>query len=226
MDVRGEILLVATRLFAARGFDGTSIGAISEEVGIRKASLLYHFPSKEQLRLAVLGQVLERWNDILPRLLMAAASGEHRFETVVGEMVRFFTEDPDRARLIMREILDRPDDMRRRLESHVRPWVDLVANYIRKGQKSGEVHQRVDPEAYILQVINLVVSGVAAASCLEGGLLPPESALGDPSSRHARELIRIARVSLFQSPEGERSSRTPASTAPPRGEDQRQARDR
>lgn len=224
MDVRSQILRVSTQLFAARGFDGTSLGAIAEGVGIRKPSLLYHFPSKEQLRLAVLGQLLERWNDILPALLMAAASGEHRFESVVGEMVRFFTEDPDRARLILREILDRPDEMRGLLESHVRPWVDLVANYIRKGQKSGEVPSQVDPEAYTLQVINLVVSGVAAASCLEGGLLPPTSALGDPSSRHARELIRIARVSLFGTLAAEPARRSPSasppSAGPTRGEEQ------
>ena len=152
------------------------------------------------LRLAVLDGLLERWNDILPKLLMAAAGGEDRFETIVRETVTFFNDDPDRARLLMREILDRPEDMRTRLEEHVAPWVNVVADYIRKGQRSGELHHNVDPEAYILQVVNLIVSGVASASCLDGGLLPPKSPQGDPATRHARELMRIARVSLFVEP--------------------------
>ena len=200
MDVRAQLLEAATQLFAAKGFDGTSLKDIADVVGIRKPSLLYHFPSKNDLRLAVLEGLLERWNDVLPKLLMAAAGGEDRFETIVRETVTFFNEDPDRARLLMREILDRPEDMRARLEEHVAPWVNVVADYIRKGQRSGELHQDVDPEAYILQVVNLIVSGVASASCLDGGLLPPESPLGDPATRHARELMRIARVSLFVEP--------------------------
>jgi AcrR family transcriptional regulator len=201
MDVRQQILASATRLFATRGFDGTSLQDIADAVGVRKPSLLYHFPSKEELRLAVLHELLQRWNDVLPRLLMATAGGEPRFETVMREVVQFFAEDPDRARLLLREILDRPDDMQRRLETYVRPWIGVVAEYIVKGQKSGEVHAQVDPEAYILQVINMVVSGVAAAASLQGGLLPPTSPRGDAASRHTRELIRIARVGLFAVPE-------------------------
>ncbi len=200
MDVRAQLLEAATKLFAAKGFDGTSLKDIADVVGIRKPSLLYHFPSKNDLRLAVLDGLLERWNDILPKLLMAAAGGEDRFETIVRETVTFFNDDPDRARLLMREILDRPEDMRTRLEEHVAPWVNVVADYIRKGQRSGELHHNVDPEAYILQVVNLIVSGVASASCLDGGLLPPKSPQGDPATRHARELMRIARVSLFVEP--------------------------
>ena len=203
MDVRTEILKESQRLFAAKGFDGTSLKDIADAVGIRKPSLLYHFASKEKLRLAVLDQVLERWNEVLPRLLMAAAGGEHRFESVIRETVGFFTADPDRARLLVREILDRPEDMRRRIETHVRPWIGVVADYIRKGQQHGEIFEQVDPEAYILQVINLVVSGVASASSLDGGLLPPESPQGTPAQRHTRERMRKARVSLFISPEGE-----------------------
>jgi AcrR family transcriptional regulator len=212
MDVREEILVCATRLFAAKGFDGTSLKDIADAVGVRKPSLFYHFSSKEKLRLAVLARLLDRWNDVLPRLLMAAAGGDARFETVMDEVVGFFHEDPDRARLLVREILDRPEDMRRRLETYVKPWVKVVGDYIVKGQERGEVHPHVDPEAYILQVINMVVSGVAAASSLEGGLLPPESPRGDAATRHMRELIRIARTSLFISREGESPHPRGAST--------------
>jgi len=220
MDVRAQLLEAATKLFAAKGFDGTSLKDIADVVGIRKPSLLYHFPSKNDLRLAVLDGLLEHWNDVLPKLLMAAAGGEDRFETIVRETVGFFNEDPDRARLLMREILDRPEDMRARLEAHVAPWVTVVADYIRKGQRSGELLGDVDPEAYILQVINLIVSGVASASCLDGGLLPPESPEGDPATRHARELMRIARVSLFVEPHvSERgTSRTQSETDAERAE--------
>jgi TetR/AcrR family transcriptional regulator len=197
MDARQGILETATRLFAAHGFDGTSLQDIADEVGIRKASLLYHFNSKEKLRLAVLDRLLDHWNDVLPKLFMASVGGEPRFGTIIKALVDFFADDPDRARLLVREILDRPDDMKVRIETHVRPWVSVVAGYIRGGQDQGEVYANVDPEAYVLQVINMVVSGVATASSLAGALLPDASADQKLSPRHGQELVRIARYSLF-----------------------------
>ena len=75
-DVPTRILEEATRLFAARGFDGTSLSEIAGAVGIRKPSLLYHFPSKDALRRSVLEHMLSHWNELVPRLLKAATSGE------------------------------------------------------------------------------------------------------------------------------------------------------
>ncbi|MBI4700130.1 MAG: TetR/AcrR family transcriptional regulator [Deltaproteobacteria bacterium] len=214
MDARSEILRAATKLFAARGFDGTSLRQIADAVGIRKPSLLYHFSTKEALLKAVLGEVLERWNEVLPRLLMAAASGERRFEAVMHEMTGFFAEDPDRARLLLREILDRPAQMRRQLARHVAPWVRVVADYIRTGQRHGQIHDEVDPEAYVVHVVGMVVSGVAGAASLAGALLPAGRSDERPEQRHVRELVRVARQALFRHPHVEVGSRPP----PPRPE--------
>ncbi len=186
-------------MFANRGFDGTSLQDIAEVVGMRKASLLYHFESKDILRLAVLDHLLARWNEGLPRLLIATArTGTPRFSSVIRELIAFFVSDPDRARLLLRESLDRPEDMRRRLESYVAPWVGVVADYIREGQKSGDIYEEVDPEAYVIQVVNMVVSGMATAASLDHALLPARHKGGNPDERHERELIRIARAALFR----------------------------
>ncbi len=203
--VRDRILAVARRLFAARGFDATPLQQIADEVGVTKQAVLHHFPSKDELRGAVLAELLLHWNDVLPRLLVAATAGDRRFEALTHELVGFFAADPDRARLLLREILDRPEPMRRLLSEHVRPWVDVVAEYVRKGQRSGEIRADVDPEGYLLSVIVLAVDGVAVLGCL-GVVLG-----GAPSSRSDRfvaELLRVARSSLFADP--------PAKAAPPR----------
>jgi AcrR family transcriptional regulator len=197
MDVRDEILAAATRQFAQNGFEATSLQVIADDVGIRKPSLLYHFPSKDALRVAVLQKMLDHWNEALPRLLQAATSGEGQFDAVVSEMVAFFTKDPDRARLIVREVLDRPAAGTAIINSHVRPWVDIVCNYIRKGKTQGTIHADVDPEAYVVQVINLVVASVATHACI-GGLVP-DSQRGKVHRRHIDELVRVAKASLFKS---------------------------
>jgi AcrR family transcriptional regulator len=56
-DTREEIRAVALELFAANGFDKTSLREIAERLEITKAALYYHFPSKDEL-LAELAQPL------------------------------------------------------------------------------------------------------------------------------------------------------------------------
>src|SRR5690606_13094737 len=85
---------------------------------------------------------------------------------LLDETVRFFVADPDRARLLLRETLDRPEAMRERLRDAVRPWMDVIAAYITKGQAHGELRADADPHAYLLQVIHLVIGGVATADTL------------------------------------------------------------
>jgi AcrR family transcriptional regulator len=184
----GQILEVATRLFAERGFDGASLQDIADAVGLRKPSLLYHFDSKDTLRRAVLESLLSRWNDVLPRLLLAASSGQDQFSALLDETIDFFAADPQRARLLLREALDRPAEFRSLLATYVRPWVDVVAEYVRKGVARGEIARAVDPEGYVVAVINLVLASFATQPSF-GGVVPRE--------RQIAELVRVARASLF-----------------------------
>jgi AcrR family transcriptional regulator len=63
---RDQLVDVATRLFAERGFDGTSIEAVLEQAGVSRGSLYHHFASKEALFEAVFSAVEERiGNDVV-----------------------------------------------------------------------------------------------------------------------------------------------------------------
>jgi AcrR family transcriptional regulator len=197
-DAHGEILAVATRLFASRGFEGTSLGDIAAEVGMRKPSLLYHFESKEALREAVLDHVLARWTETLPRILLAATAGEDQFDAVTREIVDFLAADPDRARLIVREALDRPNEFRLQLARHVKPVVENVAGYVRRGQEHGKLRADVDPEAYLFHTTVLLVCGVAFTDSFHP-LMPGSRRHGGPRERLRKELLRVAKSSLFVS---------------------------
>jgi AcrR family transcriptional regulator len=56
---RNRFLSVATRLFADRGYEGTSIEAILDEAQASRGSLYHHFSSKDALFEAVLVALLE-----------------------------------------------------------------------------------------------------------------------------------------------------------------------
>ncbi|MDC6363819.1 MULTISPECIES: TetR/AcrR family transcriptional regulator [Flavobacteriaceae] len=61
-DVRDRILITADRLFQEQGFNETGINQIISEANIAKASLYYHFKSKEDLCVAYLQRRNEIWN--------------------------------------------------------------------------------------------------------------------------------------------------------------------
>jgi AcrR family transcriptional regulator len=63
-DTRETIRAVALELFSTKGFEQTSLREIAERVGLTKASLYYHYPSKQALLLAVVEPVLTGWRAI------------------------------------------------------------------------------------------------------------------------------------------------------------------
>lgn len=93
---RQRILDAALRLFAEKGYDATSMREISEQLGITKAALYYHFDSKAEIVRAMLAdteeqvtglvewarqqpgtaavrrEVLSRWTDIMQARGLAA----------------------------------------------------------------------------------------------------------------------------------------------------------
>ncbi|MHB1249355.1 MAG: TetR/AcrR family transcriptional regulator, partial [Polaromonas sp.] len=62
------IIQAANRLLAEKGFDLMTVDQVAADVGIAKASLYKHFPSKEDLAAAAMVQVLGRARSILASL--------------------------------------------------------------------------------------------------------------------------------------------------------------
>ena len=68
---RDRILDAALTAFADRGVEATSLDSLAVEIGIRKQTILYWFPSKEQLLLAVVDHAVA---DLGARLAEAAVT--------------------------------------------------------------------------------------------------------------------------------------------------------
>ena len=72
-DTAHRILDVAERLVQQRGFNGFSYADVAAQLGITKASLHYHFPSKAKLGQALIGRYAERFANALRRIDAEAA---------------------------------------------------------------------------------------------------------------------------------------------------------
>jgi AcrR family transcriptional regulator len=89
---RQEILDRALDVFLERGFQGTSLRAIAEEIGVNHAALLHYFPSREALLLEVIDQrdqQLDRLAASQPNYFDAIRFGVQRNAEVPGYVALF-----------------------------------------------------------------------------------------------------------------------------------------
>lgn len=79
VDTRAEIRAVATELFARQGFEKTSLREVAERLGITKAALYYHFPSKADLMRGIVQPFLDEVEALLADREAAAAVDTRQF---------------------------------------------------------------------------------------------------------------------------------------------------
>ena len=193
MPMRERILAVATEMLAQRGYEGTSLQKIADQVGLKKPSLLHHFPSKDALRQAVLEHLFIGWAEVLPQILQRTADGQDRFSLTMDATMKFFAQDRNRARLIVREILDNPDGLAQRLSASLAPWLKGFTASLTKGKRVGVVRPDLDPEAYVAHTAALALSSFALADAARG-------LLGDVDLDQQRlhdECLRMTSAALF-----------------------------
>lgn len=195
MDIREQILLEAVHLFGSMGYDATSLQKIADAVGVTKQALLYHYPSKEELHRAVIESVLDHWQRELPAVLANTLTSYDRFNAAMSALLDFFRSDPNRARLALREMLDRPEELRERLLEHLSPLVRVLTGYIRLGKASGLIQSDLCPESYVVQVMILVISSAAIGSVASGIVGACDPATQDIRDR--AELVRMAQRAVF-----------------------------
>jgi AcrR family transcriptional regulator len=132
-----EILDVATRLFAERGYEGTSMNDVAERVGMRKASLFYHFATKDALYEAVLDRLVASMQAALEQVYTQSGSYAERLEAVTDTVVGVLGSHQYAARLLMREAMDWGPMMKGKLLDRILEVLDASAAWVRVGQEAG-----------------------------------------------------------------------------------------
>ncbi len=157
-DRKIEILDLALALIQSRSYSAFSYRDLSERLGISKAAIHHHFPSKESLGVAA----AKRYHKTVKSLLLRAAErSENPWNLFEGylEMVNGIIETEDRicaAGSVQSDFNDVPVKIRDEMTTLIRFVISWIAGVIEAGRKRGVMEfpgASVDQAIYIFTAV-------------------------------------------------------------------------
>lgn len=195
-DTRSGILSAAARLFAERGYQGTSTRAIAEAVSITQPTLWYYFRSKESILLQMFAEASEALLEGLERIQGSEARPLEKLRLALQHHVSIFAEYPDIMAVwqfeAKRLVNEHGEEMAKTRIRHTEVLMAIIEKAIAAGElKPMEprllalammalpnwVLQKLGPGGFSTQQITsffweLLYGGFAPTTALLGDLLP------------------------------------------------------
>jgi TetR/AcrR family transcriptional repressor of nem operon len=169
-----RILDVAERLTQTRGFNGFSYADVAERLGVTKASLHYHFPTKADLGEALIARYAARFASALAAIDASAADAAEElgaYAALYGKVLRA-------GRMCLCGILAAEHrTLPPRMQEAVRRFFDEQEAWLVAVLERGRVEGTVRFPGSALATARAIVSG------LEGAMLVARS-YGDPERFH------------------------------------------
>ena len=137
--VEQEIFNQATRLFAERGYAGTSIQDIADAVGLTRPALYYYFKGKDDLLERLVAEVtVVAAADIAKIARRNELSATQRVREIVRFLTRHQGEQGERFRLLLRSEADLPDTIADSYDKNRRAVLRTLTEVIEQGVAHGE----------------------------------------------------------------------------------------
>ncbi len=156
---RGDVIRAAGRLFAEKGYHGTSMRDLGEELGLRKGSLYAHIASKQEL----LVEVVERGASLFQASADTAAAVDggavDRLRAFVAGHVDVVLDNVDEARTFLNEARSLEPEYRARIVTARDRYEVVLRGILAAGVEDGTLSPTTDPKLsgiFVLSVLNAV----------------------------------------------------------------------
>ena len=158
MTTRERVLDAALSSFGGAGYDVTSLDQIAGELGIRKQTILYYYPSKAELLDAVIDASSAELAATLEAALADAGPGWDRVEAIIRSVFRLALRRPELLGLL-REVSRLGPPAATRLSDNLDPLVTRAREFLEAEMAAG--HMRTTDARLVLLSTYSTVLGVA-----------------------------------------------------------------
>ena len=153
--VMNEIYDQATRLFAERGFAGTSFQDIADAVGLTRPALYYYVKSKDELLAKLVAEITEGSAAGISAIARRADLGPAaKLHAIMTTSVQRQAQYAARFRLLIRSEAELPDNLATAHEAGRRAVLKAVARVIDQGIEEG-VFRAVDARIAALGLLGM-----------------------------------------------------------------------
>ncbi|MDI7861525.1 TetR/AcrR family transcriptional regulator [Rhizobiaceae bacterium n13] len=159
-----EIVTCAHALMMNRGYNGFSYADVSETVGIRKASIHHHFPTKADLAVRVVAQYRKQVRDSIAGLSQTIPAPDDQLRAYVEyweSCVATGTQTFCVCAMLAAEIPALPENVANEVRAHFRDLIGWLASVIAAADAAGKA--RLEKRAE--------VEAEAFAAAIHGGML-------------------------------------------------------
>lgn len=147
---RQTIINVTARLFAERGYAGTSLDLVAKEADTSKSSIFWHFQNKEDLLFTVVDQALSSWESRAGEEVLSQPTPPLRFARLMELHRELAEEHGHTLRLLLGLLLETADgdeSVRVRFQRIYEGYRRSAAQIIEAGKQSGDFTPKVDADA-------------------------------------------------------------------------------
>ena len=148
-----ELTRLAARLFAERGYHGTSIGDLAKALGVQKGSLYAHIDSKQDLLYEAMSEGARAFHaalDAIPEDLPAT----ERIRLALRGHLRVVAEQLDVATVFVREWRYLEGDRAAEFMGERRRYEERFRALFREGRELGDLRTDLDDQAATLLVLS------------------------------------------------------------------------
>ena len=151
---REEIVRTATKLFSERGYEGASMEMLAQAVGLRKASLFHHFPSKDALYEEVLGGLLSDVGMLIATTSSTEGPYLERLSAFADALIDVWGGRPHAARLLFREAMDRGLVMQKWLGAAIQSVLNASLGIAEEGKRLGHF-AGMEPKNVVMSLVGV-----------------------------------------------------------------------
>lgn len=140
--VEAQIYEQATRLFAERGFAGTSLQDIADAMGMTRPSLYYYVRNKDELLARLVTEITEGPADTAEEIAGRDADAATKLRELVRVTAAQQARHGDRFQLVIRSESELPDDLAAAHVAAKRRVLDGFVRIVDEGVRSGQFRPR------------------------------------------------------------------------------------